>query len=95
MDEGLAAFVSMRTRTHDQEYVNHSLATRQATADRVESLRMSGGADCQLRVVVPGITTCHAVFLRLTAGRNPFDVSSSLAMEESKANKAPLNHVNR
>ena len=91
---GVTVFVSVRTSTHTQKWFDHFRATVQAIPEVVEFYRMSGDVDYLLRVVVPDIAAYDAVYKRLIAGTNLFDVSSSFAMEELKFTTAlPLSYA--
>ncbi|MEJ5999611.1 Lrp/AsnC family transcriptional regulator [Paucibacter soli] len=91
---GVTVFVSVRTSTHTQEWFEIFRATVQAIPEVVEFYRMSGDIDYLLRIVVPDIAAYDAVYKRLIAGTQLFDVSSSFAMEELKFTTAlPLTYV--
>lgn len=94
LNVGVTVFVSVRTATHTQEWFERFRATVQAIPEVVEFYRMSGDVDYLLRVVVPDIAAYDAVYKRLIAGTQLFDVSSSFAMEELKFTTAlPLGYV--
>ncbi|MDT8999993.1 Lrp/AsnC family transcriptional regulator [Paucibacter sp. APW11] len=94
LNVGVTVFVSVRTATHTQEWFERFRATVQAIPEVVEFYRMSGDVDYLLRVVVPDIAAYDAVYKRLIAGTQLFDVSSSFAMEELKFTTAlPLSYV--
>ena len=91
---GVTAFVAIRTNTHTQDWFEHFKATVEAIPEVVEFYRMSGEVDYLLRVVVPDIAAYDAVYKRLIAGTQLFDVSSSFAMEEIKFTTAlPLSYI--
>lgn len=91
---GVTAFVAIRTSTHTQDWFEHFKATVEAISEVVEFYRMSGEVDYLLRVVVPDIAAYDAVYKRLIAGTQLFDVSSSFAMEEIKFTTAlPLSYL--
>jgi Lrp/AsnC family transcriptional regulator len=91
---GVTVFVSVRTSVHSQKWFDRFRATVQAIPEVVEFYRMSGEVDYLLRVVVPDIAAYDAVYKRLTAGTELFDVSSSFAMEEIKFTTAlPLSYA--
>lgn len=91
---GVTAFVAIRTSTHTQDWFEHFKATVEAIPEVVEFYRMSGEVDYLLRVVVPDIAAYDAVYKRLIAGTQLFDVSSSFAMEEIKFTTAlPLSYL--
>ncbi|MCV2364879.1 Lrp/AsnC family transcriptional regulator [Paucibacter sp. DJ1R-11] len=94
LNVGVTVFVSVRTATHTREWFERFCATVQAIPEVVEFYRMSGDVDYLLRVVVPDIAAYDAVYKRLIAGTQLFDVSSSFAMEELKFTTAlPLAYV--
>lgn len=91
---GVTVFVSVRTATHSQAWLDKFKAAVQAIPEVVEFYRMSGDVDYLLRVVVPDIAGYDRVYKRLIADTQLFDVSSSFAMEEIKFTTAlPLHHV--
>ncbi len=91
---GVTVFVQVRTSTHTQKWFDQFRAAVQAIPEVVEFYRMSGDVDYLLRVVVPDIAAYDAVYKRLIAGTNLFDVSSSFAMEEIKFTTAlPLSYA--
>lgn len=91
---GVTVFVSVRTNTHSQEWFERFRATVQAIPEVVEFYRMSGDVDYLLRVVAPDIGAYDAVYKRLIADTNLFDVSSSFAMEELKFTTAlPTSYI--
>lgn len=63
-------------------------ATVQAIPEVVEFYRMSGDVGYLLRVVVPDIAAYDAVYKRLSAGMQRFDVGSSFEIEQLKFTKA-------
>jgi Lrp/AsnC family transcriptional regulator len=91
---GVTVFVAVRTSTHTQEWFERFRATVEAIPEVVEFYRMSGEIDYLLRVVVPDIAAYDAVYKRLIAGTQLFDVSSSFAMEQIKFTTAlPLSYI--
>lgn len=91
---GVTVFVSIKTNTHSQGWLEKFRAAVEAIPEVVEFYRMSGDVDYLLRVVVPDIAGYDAVYKRLIAGTQLFDVSSSFAMEELKFTTAlPLGYV--
>jgi Lrp/AsnC family transcriptional regulator len=91
---GVTVFVSVRTNTHTQNWLDRFKATVSAIPEVVEFYRMSGDLDYLLRVVVPDIAAYDRVYKKLIAGTNLFDVTSSFAMEELKFTTAlPLSFV--
>ncbi|HKW82194.1 MAG TPA: Lrp/AsnC family transcriptional regulator [Burkholderiaceae bacterium] len=91
---GVTVFVAVRTSTHTQAWFDHFRAAVEAIPEVVEFYRMSGEIDYLLRVVVPDIAAYDAVYKRLIAGTQLFDVSSSFAMEEIKFTTAlPLSYI--
>lgn len=90
----VTVFVSVRSNTHSQEWIDRFRATVDTIPEVVEFYRMSGDVDYLLRVVVPDITAYDHVYKRLIAGAQLFDVSSSFAMEELKFTTAlPLSYA--
>ncbi|MDH6166493.1 Lrp/AsnC family transcriptional regulator [Variovorax boronicumulans] len=90
----VTVFVSVRTSTHTQEWLDRFTATVDAIPEVVEFYRMSGDVDYLLRVVVPDIAAYDAVYKRLISGTNLHDVSSSFAMQELKQTTAlPLGYI--
>ncbi|MEL6751022.1 MAG: Lrp/AsnC family transcriptional regulator [Pseudomonadota bacterium] len=91
---GVTAFVSIRTKEHNIEWLKRF---KEVTADMpevVEIYRMSGDVDYLLRVVVPDIDAYDAFYQRLISAINISDVSSVFAMEQMKyTTSLPLDHM--
>ena len=91
---GVTVFVSVRTNQHSQAWFDRFHAAVTQIPEVVEFYRMSGEMDYLLRVVVPSIAAYDAVYKRLIAGSDLFDVSSSFAMEQIKLTTAlPLDYA--
>ena len=91
---GVTVFVSVKTSTHTQVWIEQFQAAVEAISEVVEFYRMSGDVDYLLRVVVPDIAAYDSVYKRLIRTTPLSDVSSSFAMEELKFTTAlPLSYV--
>lgn len=91
---GVTVFVSVRTGIHTQDWFETFKATVQAIPEVVEFYRMSGDMGYMLRIVVPDIQRYDAVYKRLIANTDLFDVHSSFAMEQLKLTTAlPLDYA--
>ncbi len=91
---GVTVFVSVRTSTHTQDWIDRFKAAVELIPEVVEFYRMSGDIDYLLRVVVPDIAAYDRVYKRLIANTQLADVSSSFAMEELKFTTAlPLSYA--
>ena len=90
----VTAFVSIRTKEHNTEWLQRF---KEVTADMpevVEIYRMSGDVDYLLRVVVPDIEAYDAFYKRLIGRIDISDVSSVFAMEQMKyTTRLPLDHL--
>lgn len=84
MHVGVTVFVRLKTSQHDTEWLDNFSRSVSDIPEVVEIYRMSGDVDYLLRVVVPDIAAYDAVYKRLIAAVEFFDVSSSFAMERIK-----------
>lgn len=90
----LTAFVAIRTNQHEPEWLEQFAKAVVDFPEVVELYRMSGDVDYLLRVVVPNIAAYDAVYKRLIAAVELYDVSSSFAMERIKYTTAlPLDYA--
>lgn len=89
-------FVSIRTNQHKAEWTEAFRACVMDMPEVVGFYRMAGQVDYMLHVVVPGIDAYDAVYKRLIARIDLYDVSASFAMEVLKATTAlPLDYAAR
>ena len=91
---GVTVFVSIRTRQHDQDWLDAFAKNVGALPEVVELYLMSGDVDYLLKVVVPDIAGYDAFYKKLIKVGALSDVSSSFAMEQIKYTTAlPLDSV--
>jgi len=91
---GVTVFVGVRTREHNQEWLDEFARAVVNLPEVVEFYRMSGEIDYLMKIVVPDIASYDAVYKRLIAAVDLFDVSSSFAMEELKCtSELPVNYL--
>jgi Lrp/AsnC family transcriptional regulator len=91
---GVTVFVSIRTREHNERWLQRFIAVVASIPQIVEFYRMSGNVDYLLRVVVPDIKGYDAVYQRLIREIELSDVISSFAMEQLKFTTAlPLDYA--
>ncbi len=81
---GVTVFVSVNTREHSREWLDHFAATVAAFPEVVELYRMSGDVDYMLRVLVPDIAAYDAFYKKLVGAVPLADVTSRFAMEAIK-----------
>jgi Lrp/AsnC family transcriptional regulator len=94
LNVGVTVFVSIKTNRHNQQWMERFSAAVVAIPEVVEFYRMSGDMDYMLRIVVPDIQRYDAVYKRLIANTDLFDVHSSFAMEQLKLTTAlPLDYA--
>lgn len=87
-------FVSIRTDTHNVEWLKRFSEVIQQFPEVVEFYRMSGDVDYLLRVVVPDIAAYDDFYKRLIAKIEIKDVSSAFAMEQIKyTTELPLDYM--
>ena len=87
-------FVSIRTNQHRKEWADAFCACVMDMPEVVGFYRMAGQVDYLLHVVVPGIDAYDAVYKRLIARIDLYDVSASFAMEVLKSTTAlPLDYA--
>lgn len=91
---GVTVFVGVRTREHNQEWLDKFARAVVNFPEVVEFYRMSGEIDYLMKIVVPDIASYDGVYKRLIAAVDLFDVSSSFAMEELKCtSELPVNYL--
>jgi Lrp/AsnC family transcriptional regulator len=84
LDLGLTVFVQLRTKQHDEVWLNKFAKAVMEMPEVVEVYRMAGDIDYLLRVVVRD-TAAYDRFYKTLIKKVPLhDVSSSFAMEEIK-----------
>ncbi len=94
LNVGVTVFVSIRTNQHSRAWAEAFCQAVVALPEVVEFYRMSGIFDYLLRVVVPDIPSYDAVYKKLTAIAELFDVSSSFSMEQIKyTTSLPLSYA--
>lgn len=84
LNVGVTVFVAVRTNKHNLDWAERFCAAVNDIPEVVEFYRMSGETDYLLRVVVPDIAAYDAVYQRLIASVELFDVTSNFAMERLK-----------
>ena len=80
----VTVFVSIRTASHNSEWLKRFSEVTAEFPEIVELYRMSGSVDYLMRVVVPDIAAYDAFYQRLISRIDITDVSSSFAMEQMK-----------
>ena len=94
VNANVTVFVSVRTASHEGEWLRRFSEVVAQFPEVVEFYRMSGEIDYLLRVVVPDIATYDAFYKRLIAKIEIADVSSSFAMEQIKyTTELPLDNL--
>ena len=94
MNVGVTVFVAIRTNQHSKAWAERFFRAVDAIPEVVEFYRMSGETDYMLRVVVPDIAAYDAVYQRLIAQVELYDVSSNFAMERIKHTTAlPISYA--
>ena len=78
---GVTVFVAIKTAQHQWEWLERFARHVDLIEEVVEFYRMSGDVDYMLRVVVPDIAACDAVYKLLIEVGGSSDVSSTFAME--------------
>ncbi len=90
----VTVFVSIRTNSHNAEWLKRFSEVTSEFPEVVELYRMSGDIDYLLRVVVPDIEAYDAFYQRLISKIDITDVSSSFAMEQMKyTTQLPLDYL--
>ena len=90
----VTVFVSIRTNSHNAEWLKRFSEVTRDFPEVVEIYRMSGDVDYLLRVVVPDIHAYDAFYQRLIGKIDITDVSSSFAMEQMKyTTELPLDYL--
>jgi len=81
---GIDVFVFIRTKEHNDSWLQQFSDALQALPEVCEAYRMSGDVDYLLRVVVKDIQAYDHFYKRLVGHVQLADVSSSFAMERMK-----------
>lgn len=81
---GVTVFVQIKTNQHSTQWLKKFADIVNDIPEVVEFYRMSGNVDYTLKIVVPTIEAYDAVYKKMIAGIEIFDVSSHFAMEEIK-----------
>ncbi|MEM9678103.1 MAG: Lrp/AsnC family transcriptional regulator, partial [Pseudomonadota bacterium] len=90
----VTVFVSVRTNSHNAEWLKRFSEVTRDFPEIVELYRMSGDVDYLMRVVVPDIAAYDAFYQRLISRIDITDVSSSFAMEQMKyTTELPLDYL--
>ena len=90
----VTVFVSIRTNSHNAEWLKRFSEVTSEFPEVVELYRMSGDVDYLMRVVVPDIQAYDAFYQRLINRIDISDVSSSFAMEQMKyTTQLPLDYL--
>ena len=90
----VTVFVSVRTASHNGEWLKRFSAVTAEFPEVVELYRMSGDIDYLMRVVVPDIAAYDRFYQELISKIDITDVSSSFAMEQMKyTTKLPLENL--
>ncbi len=90
----VTVFVSIRTGSHNVEWLKRFSELVQEFPEVVEFYRMSGDVDYLLKVVVPDIAAYDAFYKRMIAKIEIRDVSSAFAMEQIKyTTQLPLDYM--
>jgi Lrp/AsnC family transcriptional regulator len=93
---GVNVFVSVRTNQHNKAWADAFCRCVATLPEVVGFYRMAGQVDYLLHVVVPSIAAYDAVYTRLIAQIELYDVSASFAIETLKSTTAlPLDYVAR
>jgi len=90
----VTVFVSIKTNSHNAEWLTRFSEVVVDFPEVVEFYRMSGDIDYLMRVVVPDIAAYDEFYQRLISKIDITDVSSSFAMEQMKyTTQLPLDHL--
>ena len=94
LNVGLTVFVSIRTNSHNEDWLSRFSRIATSFPEVVELYRMSGDIDYLMRVVVPDMRAYDIFYQKLIKSIEITDVSSSFAMEQIKfTTQLPLNHL--
>jgi len=86
-------FVMVKTASHSAEWIERFAKAVQKVPEVTELHRMSGDVDYLLRIVVPDIAGYDAVYKKMIAAVEMFDVSASFVLETIKSTTAlPLEY---
>jgi len=94
INTSVTVFVSVRTGSHNSEWLKRFSEVARDFSEVVEFYRMSGDIDYLMRVVVPDIAAYDVFYKKLISKIEIRDVSSSFAMEQIKyTTKLPLDYM--
>jgi Lrp/AsnC family transcriptional regulator len=77
-------FVMVKTASHNPEWIERFAKAVQKIPEVTELHRMSGDVDYLLRIVVPDIAGYDAVYKKMIASVEMFDVNASFVLETIK-----------
>ena len=87
-------FVMVKTASHSPEWIERFAKAVQKIPEVTELHRMSGDVDYLLRIVVPDIAGYDAVYKKMIAAVEMFDVSASFVLETIKSTTTlPLEYL--
>ncbi len=90
----VTVFVSIRTSSHNSEWLKRFSEVTKEFPEIVELYRMSGEVDYLMRVMVPDMQAYDRFYQRLISRIDLTDVSSSFAMERMKyTTQLPLEYL--
>jgi len=90
----VTVFVSIRTSSHNNEWLKRFSEVAREFPEIVEFYRMGGNVDYLLRIVVPDIAAYDVFYKKLISKIEICDVSSSFAMEQIKyTTQLPLDYM--
>ncbi|MFM2482497.1 Lrp/AsnC family transcriptional regulator [Celerinatantimonas sp. YJH-8] len=81
---GVNVFVSVKTSSHSQDWLNRFRQLIAEIPEIVEAHRMSGDVDYLLQIVTPDIATYDIIYKKLIEHLEFADISSAFAMETLK-----------
>lgn len=91
---GLCVFISIRTTSHDPEWLARFAAATRSMPEIEGVYRVSGDLDYLIRARVPDVAAYDALYQRLIRKIDLSDVSASFVMEEIKeTTEHTLNYV--
>lgn len=82
-------FVTVRTNSHDTDWLQKFSDAVSAMPEIVEAHRLAGAADYLLKVQVESVAAYDAFYRRLIDAIDLYDVTSQLSMETLKADGPP------
>nr|WP_026121855.1 Lrp/AsnC family transcriptional regulator [Paraburkholderia kururiensis] len=90
----VTVFIEIKTSQHSAQWLGSFVSAIEEIPEIIEVYRLSGHSDYLLKAVVPDVAAYDAIYKKLIANVDLFDVASSFAMETIKLTTSlPLDYA--